>query len=83
MQRLLSTSGLEYRELLSPVSAFGGAQHASRREGEKSPGFHSCKYCVCFKSREKEASNEADSYNDVFYKLFLADSLQCVILYVP
>lgn len=46
-------------------------------------GFHSCKYCVCFKSWEKETSNEADSYNDVFYKLFSADSLQYVILYVP
>lgn len=50
---------------------------------KKKTGFHSCKYCVWFKSWEKETSNEADSYNDVFYKLFLADSLQYVILYVP
>lgn len=31
----------------------------------------------------RETSNEADSYHDVFYKLFSADSLQYVILYVP
>ena len=82
MQYLLSTSGLEFRELFSSVSTFSWAQHASRRE-KNCTGFHSCKYCVCFKSWEKETSNEADSYNDVFYKLFSADSLQYVILYVP
>lgn len=35
MQYLLSTSGLEFRELFSSVSTFGWAQHARRKEKKK------------------------------------------------